>query len=493
MHKIAHSVIIDPYIKENISKETLDSWMILYNRGSYVRTSSVYSYLDHMWYAPNVDEVLTHYKDQDLDYLLINWFGAYCQDFWNWHNECIKYIKHLDSKDWVLAGQLISKEHQKKNNDYNGHFYPYPTTAIINLKAWREIGCPKWDDPDMGLFHVPNMSDEFVHDDYTPLEISPTGKQSSLKNTESGNSFISKILDSGRSVYNIPIEIRKTIIHTYPENDPASWDKTMRAYMDIPVLLDQKHYEFIKHALQYKNLRHAPSHSKGVFFLYNTEEVFPKKYKDACINALQNVDTIIGPCSMFKAFILGSHTETVKNYIHFDIFERNVLWKRIITENWNGEYDNLVEVLSDLPNNEEFGFWSRVEDNIIEKQYSELLKYFETPEKLKLAWQNYKQQNHKYVQANLLFSDNAIINIIKQGNSKVVYTAIGDIPGYMINGLNYGIHNITNYTINHLTKIKNHVDEVFIDVKVPVSDYQIFDNYTNTKHILEKSIVKDEY
>ena len=492
MLKIAHSFILKPEIKNNISKQILDSWMLLYNRASYIRNSSVHAH-DRMWHASNVDDVLTHYKNQDVDYLILNWFGVYCKDFGYWHNDCIKYIKELDSKDWIFAGQLISKEHQKKNNDYNGHFYPYPITAIINLKTWRDIGCPNWDNPSVKLFHVPKMSKKFIHGDYTPLELTPTSKHISLRNTESGNSFISKILDSGISVYNIPMEIRGAIIHTYPENDPSSWNNTMKAYMDIPVLLDGQMREFIKHVIHYKNLKHGPE-DEGVFFLYCTENIFPNKLKnDAPINALQNVDTIIGPCSMFKAFILGSHTTTVKNYIHFDIFEKNVSWKRIITESWNGQYDNLVEVLNKLPNCDKSNFWNRSEGDIIKKQYDELLEYFETPQELEIAWQKYQKQNHKYIKANLLFSDKKIIDAIKQVNSKVVYAAIGDIPGYRINGLNYGIHNITNYTINHLQKIKDNVKELFIDIKIPINDNQIFGDFSKVKAIFKDSITRSVY
>lgn len=493
MLKIAHSVIVDTKIKENISKETLDSWMILYNRGSYVRTSTVYPYLDNMWHSGNVDLLLDHYKDQDLDYLILNWFGVYCSDFWLWHNECISYIEKLNKEDWIFAGQIISKEHQKKDDKFKNHFYPYPISAIINLKTWRQIGCPKWHDKEIDLFHVPQMSEDFIHDDYTPVKLYPTGKQTALSNAEPGAGFISKILDQGYPIHNIPVEVRNKMLHTYPENDPVSWDKTMQAYMNMPLLTDQKHYEFMKHAMQYKNLRHAPENRKGVFFLYNTEEVFPKTFKDKCIDKLQNVDTIIGPCSMFKAFILGSYSTSVKNYVHFDIFDRNVLWKEIITEKWNGEYENLVEVLSDLPDNSEFGFWNRVEDNIIEKQYNTLLNYFDTSENLKKQWLNYKNKNHKYVKANLLFDDKKIVESVKELNSKVVYNAIGDIPGYMINGINFGIHNVTRQTISHLDKLKNITDEVYIDLKVPVSDYQIFDNYENTKNTLLSSIVKAEY
>lgn len=493
MHKIAHSVILDPNIKNTISKEVLDSWMILYNRGTFIRTSSVYSYLDNMWYASEVDDLLEHYKTQDLDYLIISWFGVYCQDFWEWHNQCIQYINELNDNRWVLAGQLIDKQKQKNDNNFAGQFYPYPITAIINLKEWRQIGCPKWHDSEMGLFREGVPSEECLHDNYTPLKISPGEKNIALNNVQPGNAFISKILESGIPVYNIPVKVRKTVIHTYPENDPDNWSHTMQSYMNLPVLLDNKHYEFMRHALQYRNLKHAPDHSKGVFFLYNTEEVFPKGFKDQCIEALQTVDTILTPCSMFKAFILGKYSPNIKNYVHFDIFDRNVLWKEIITNKWNGEYDNLVEVLSELPNNEEFGFWSRIEDNVIEKQYKILLDHFGTKENLKLEWHKYKSKNHAYVKSNMLFNDKNIINAVDDFDADVIYTAIGDIPGYMINGLNYGIHNITMLTIKHLKRLKNKRAEVFVDVKVPVSDWQIFDNYNNVEQALLKSLTQEVY
>jgi len=495
MLKIVHGIILPPYIKNNISKETLDSWMILYNRGSYIGSSTAYNGLDLKIYGISVDDILEHYKDLDVDYLLVSWFGAYCHDFWKWHNDCISYIETLDSNDdnWVLAGQIISKEHQKKNEQYKDQFYPYPISAIINLKTWREIGCPQWEDNTMDLYHVPQMSKECIHDDYTPLVLNPTRYKTIIKNAESGNSFISKILDNNIPIHNIPVNIRKNIIHTYPENDPIQWNHTMEAYMKLPMIQDNKHYEFMKHALQYKNIRHAPDYSPGVFFLYNTEEVFPKKFINESTSALQITDTIIGPCSMFKAFILGSQSDTVNNYIHFDIFERNVLWKRIITENWNGEYDNLLEVLSNLPNNEEYGFWTRDSDNIVEKQYNILLNQFGSAENLKENWQNYKNKNHEYVKANLLFDDKNILQALDRVESNIVYTAIGDIPGYMINGINYGIHNITRYTIKHLDKLKSRSEYVYVDIKNPITDIQVFGEYDSIVSELAMTIERVIY
>lgn len=492
MHKIAHSVILDPKIKSNISKEALDSWMLSYCRGTYVANSEVYSYLDNMWYAETVDSLLTHYKTQDLDYLLINWFGAYCQDFWTWHNQCIEYIDKLNESKWVLAGQLINKSLQKKDKAFDGQYYPYPTTVIINLKEWRNIGCPKWHDTSMLSFHNPTPSDSCIHDDYTPLVLNPSNEYILLENVEPGNSIISKILDNNIPIYNIPINVRKPIIHTYPENNPIEWDKTMTSYMDLPVLTDQKHYEFIKHALQYRNLRHAPADREGVFFLYNTENILPKNFEESCVAALKMTDTILSPCSMFKAFLLGSHSNTVNNYVHFDIYDRNAEWKQIITESWNGEYNNLCDVLSTLGETEH-AFWNSSSNNIIDKQYKILLDHFGTEDKLKSAWLNYKNKTHVYVTANLLFDDKNIINAVKSVNAKVAYTAIGDIPGFMINGINYGIGNITRHTINHLNRLKSNLDELYIDIKIPVTDLQVFNNYAVTKYMLEESVTKDLY
>ena len=86
MLKIVHSFILKPEIKNNISKQILDSWMLLYNRVSHIKNSSVHVH-DRMWHASNVNEVLTHYKNQDVDYLILNWFGVYCQNFGYWHND----------------------------------------------------------------------------------------------------------------------------------------------------------------------------------------------------------------------------------------------------------------------------------------------------------------------------------------------------------------------------------------------------------------------
>lgn len=281
----------------------------------------------------------------------------------------------------------------------------------------------------------------------------------------------------------VPNNICNFLIDTGAIENPTGWNQDLLSFMALPNLQTNV-VPFLQKLVESRNTRHANDKDAGVFFLYNTESICTNKEYLSTIK--DQIDTIIGPCSMFKAFILGErYIGNVKNYIHFDIFSRNVDWKKHITENWNGTLKGLFETLKYCTDrgDGDFSFWNG-RDNIIEKQWKVLLDEFGSEESIKQHWLIYQKQNHQYVLANMLFDDHNIIDALNKINANGVYHAIGDIPGFRSNALQFGLQTITDITKGHIERVESTCKNLFVDIKIPASDLQKFNTSEQIKYEL---------
>jgi len=286
------------------------------------------------------------------------------------------------------------------------------------------------------------------------------------------------------------LEINPTIVNSLLDSkateNPQAWNDELNHFTKLPIINTNLTGLLVK-LLTTRNPRHANDRDKGVFFLYNTEAICTNKEHLRTVQA--GINTVMGPCSMFKAFILGSkYIDTVDNYLHFDIFQRNLNWKKLITENWDGTKKGLVKTLSmcNDSGDGDFDFWNNSADNIIEKQWKVLLDEFGTKDAVHNAWQIYKTKNHAYALANMLFDDRNIIKELQKFDIKGIYHAIGDIPGFRSNALQFGLEQINTLTKTHINRVADINNNLYVDVKVPASDLQKFKKYDEILLDLEK-------
>ena len=499
-YKVDHAIVTPYHVGKNISKNVYNSWMLYYARGHYVRSHiAEISASERFLIDSQIDIILNNANH--LDYVIVTWFGTYMDDMWNWHDDCIEYIEQLNKNKWLFSCQIIDKEKQKKNINFANQFYPYPICTFINLKTWREIGKPKWGDwnKDKEVKIIkPIPSKECIHDDYTPLQIESSNELVTIKNQEHGWNFINESLKNNLVIKNIPVKLRKGLLHTYPENYPEGWNNIMEKFMNVPMIdnwdeiddfknnlknnfniHDDKITQLLTHLSDVKSITHGNRFGKGIFFIYNTEEIIPSQ--EVYNECWPNIDTIIGPCSMFKAFILGSYKSGyIKNYIHYDIYQRNVDYKKFITENWNGTYNNLHDVLKKL-DVDSYHYWT-TEKNILDKVWTLLEKYL-GQENITQSWIEYKNAStHSYILSNALHDDKKIIQQLQKISPKGIYTGLGDIPGFKQNILTYGIDNINKLVIQHIENLESLCDNVFVDIKLPKNDEQ---------HLLDSKKIKN--
>lgn len=416
MYNVQHAVVVPSKIKSQVDRDLYQSWMLYYQRGHYVKQSTK----QHPFvFAQSVDDILDIIKNKDTEYLILTWFGIYSGDFWNIHTLCIAEISRHDDNWSVL----------NNNNE--------KSIQIVNVKKWREQGCPKFID---------------FANDAKPIS----------------NNILNKLLDT------------KAI------ENPLAWNEELKLYTQLP-LIQTDNTALLTMLLATRNIRHANNDDKGVFFLYNTEAICTDKQH---LHAVQGaINTVVGPCSMFKAFILGSkYIDNVENYLHFDIFERNLRWKKLITKFWDGTKEGLLQTLKICADDGDgdYSFWNNSQDNIIEKQWSVLLEEFSSEEEITKHWNIYKSKNHEYALANMLFDDTQIVAKLKKFNIKGIYYAIGDIPGFRNNALQYGLLQINQLTSTHINRVASVNSNLYCDIKVPASDLQKFKKYEDILEDLQK-------
>lgn len=489
MHKVVHSIIIPNFVKSQISKEVLDSWLVYYKRGAWIRQPELDAHrVDYVQFVESVDDALSHYKNQDVDYLLINWFGAFCLNFHNYHQKWIKQIDQLNGSPWLVSCHIINKEKQKKNTNLKDHFYAYPTTAMIHLKEWRRLGCPAWEGSVQTL-HKPQPSTENSHDDYTPNKLSPTHQYLKPVESNPGALFFNAALDARIEILNVPKDLRQDIIHTYPESNPEFFNHFMTAFQNLPVIMEENLIKFANLQLRKRNLRHTDFGKEGHFFILNTESLFPKKQEELCKKALLKAELILSPCSLFKSFLLDVFAPVATHHIHFDIFPKNVEWKKKITLSWDGTLKNLKRLIQEMSIADE-KVWNPSQEDVIDRQYQILLKILESEQKLSECWKRYQQKNHAFLSANLLLADRPLIESIKKTGCRHAYLAIGDIPAFGTNTIDYGAHRISKLTSEHLGRVMAASPQIYVDIKLPISDEQYFGSGAQTQDRLQLEIEK---
>ena len=270
-------------------------------------------------------------------------------------------------------------------------------------------------------------------------------------------------------------------INTCLDVNIENWNNTLKTYNSSP-LFENEMSKFISQLVSTRNFTHSIPEDSGVFFFSNTEKICPDfKF----LNEQKNINTIITPCSMFKAFILGEVYIQAKNYVHFDIFERNIFIKETFTNFWNGEYETLHDTLVNCIPNENALWHKGSVSEMVKNEWNKLLEHFGTEKNIKKSWKKYKQKNHQYTQANLLFNDDNILSCLKNIDVTGIYHCIGDIPGFRSNALQFGIKNITAYTIKHLEKIEKINNNFIVDIKMVASDKQQVDFSTDIKSMFE--------
>lgn len=220
-------------------------------------------------------------------------------------------LEVYSGRDFFLIGHIPDRD--------DGYYELHEQCYIINLKTYKEIGCPF-----VGKFayysaHTqiePRRSTENIHDDYTPLWVVSGDKERTYKHKWHGWNIISVGLANNKFVKVIMDRFRNNKKYYYPNYEPA--------------FIPASSYLYGKQQVAAQTL----------FYPYNTEQFQPTDFEGPVrqlviqASGLQFVEYLIA---------YGYDEHTVVRFVDYNLLALECMLQ--ITSSWDGEsnYMEFVE------------------------------------------------------------------------------------------------------------------------------------------------------
>lgn len=207
-------------------------------------------------------------------------------------------------KDFFIWGHIPNRD--------DGYYELHEQCYIINLKTYKELGCPE-----VGIFEYysphtqiePRRSEDNIHDDYTPIWVDYGDKERQYKHKWHGWNILSIAFANKKFVKPFADRFRDNKRYYYPNYEPA----------------------FIK-ACTYLYGKNQVA-SQTLFYPYNTEELVeatvatPLKQLAIQASGLQFVNYLLK---------YGYTKDTVVRFVDYNLFALECMYA--ITQHWDGEH-----------------------------------------------------------------------------------------------------------------------------------------------------------
>ena len=164
--------------------------------------------------SPNEDAMLK--EALKFDYAVVLSTGTELIEGYSFHEYVEQFCKQ---QDFFLAGHILDRS--------EGYYELHHQSYIINLKYYRELGCPAIGKEQFYSTHTqvePNRSVENIHDDYTPKSVVPGSTPKTYIHKRHGWNIISVALENNLPVVVFDDNFRRFKIHYYPEYVDAYYD-----------------------------------------------------------------------------------------------------------------------------------------------------------------------------------------------------------------------------------------------------------------------------
>ena len=333
-----------------------------------------------------IHEILKESLVRGYEYCVIQSAGCTLRSF-NFDREIKTFI---EKNNFGVAGHILSRP---------GEWLElHPQFFIVNILAWKEVGCPEFGDwyPEEQLLPVVERSVENFHDDYTPLWVKYSGKEELQPNSGQGWKLLKSMLLGGWPTITLSEQLRFNKLYYYPEYETEKFENSIKTLTTY----EGQNWNQCKILSDIKGV-------KDQIWLFNSETMH--------ISNEGSFDLVANTASGFKLFDIFKNQKLNENgeIIVYDFNPKSLRWYKHL-HGWKN--DNIIDCIRSFPEKDYFTWTGKtsnkyVEDDSFLRLCNKLMHHFGGMKKFVQYWRLFKKTPTKFVIADLYKDSEKFANI----------------------------------------------------------------------------------
>lgn len=330
---------------------------------------------------------LENWLEQELrrgkEFAVVVGAGTFFRSSHRFWMELMQCLHRLTKEELPLAAQILLKDGLAPH--IHEQFF------ILHLPSWEKSGRPAFQNSGNIAFPSFERSPENIHSNYTPLWIRPASGESGgavnatqFSSSLFGSEVLASFLGHGKTVTNIPLEIRNGKEYGYPKDGRGSaWWLLKKTVGQFQKLSEERVYPF------------------------NTERLLVRNY------GLQP-EILLAPCAGLKPIAIFRQLQGMKNNLQMVLVEKNPLslefYQNLLDadseEQWLAVLER--EVRKDFTSDSEAKEYAKkmFEADLMEGFSSSILNFQQTVRSIR--------GNVQFIQMDYLESHKAIVSLLKK-------------------------------------------------------------------------------
>lgn len=384
---------------EFVRKKTFDLTLWSINQ---CLSRSICSYVG---YHCDVEKIL---ENCEADVCLILCQGIISQRL----HKIIKYASdyYNNNPDFFVAGHILTRKDR----------YPglHRQTLIVNVRRWKELGSPPFDEPGVFWDRKPEysnyeVSEETIYSNYTPKWIKGSTGTQKVMFTDDGSNWVDICCRNNITIENLNHEVRdaKNFLYPYQETD-----KIKSVWFDLQneELVDS--FDVISQRSWFRKISYQDYIKQEIVFAFNTEDMSNEGKR---VNG--TIDAIFGTASGFKVLKLleinSFHNDT--SVVYYDWCDASLRFKKLLLETWDGKDFHLWLEQHD----NDFVFSNGNKSDYKKFWHQEIEKEFGSEGNFKDLWDRYRKLKHEFHVIDIVNETDKLFSIVnKYSGNKVLWT-----------------------------------------------------------------------
>jgi len=283
----------------------------------------------------------------------------------------------------------------------------HPQFFIVNILAWKEVGCPEFGEwcSDSQLLPVIERSIENFHDDYTPLWVKYLGKEEIQSEAGRGWKLLRAMFLNNWPVITLSEKLRFNKFYYYPEHETDKFENSIKTLTPY----ENQNWNQSKIISDVKSI-------KDQIWLFNSETM--------CVTNRGKFDLVVNTASGFKLFDIFKNQKLNEQgrIIVYDFNPKSLRWYKHF-HSWKN--NDLLDCIRNFPEKDYFTWigkndYKYSEEDSFLYEYKKVIQHFDGLENFVKYWKIFKKTKVKFVIVDLYKDPEKFANIFVGKGKKFV-------------------------------------------------------------------------